>query len=778
MNQTFKQKAVVAGIAAALALGSVASVSANQFADTTNVVSVSAGVTVPVAAAATLANQLLSFTETVQGAVFANAGTLVLTLDTGKWASIGGVSLTTSDQVVTGAFNFLGGLTLTVNGKISTDGKKLTLTTSSPTGSQTAPASLQLKNIVLDTTGVAAGTAINVAIDSSSTITGLSSGSVGKIATTSAAAVTITNPTAVKVAAGASTGTLPGFSFVENIPTSVGTTAGAIKLSLKGGYTWTNRPTATGSTGLSTTSGTGVSDGTAVSGQAGSDATYKVDAQTSGSSKGTITFGGTPSIFVPAGSTGDIVATLTVLDQSQNVIASQDITFASVVTKGITSAASQVSGKTGFDTIFTGRIYDAGSDFTTKNVLKVNEALADSVVTGSAVTLSYNTGKWVDDAATPVALTNNFNATATAGKAGFGLTPCAPVTGNAAALSCTVAAGANDAVAAEISYGFRGINTIGATAGDLTVAVASNSSTTAAAVKVAELKNATSASASGSAPTIIPGNAAIAIPDVVLTETTAAALDTGYFALRLPTGVTFDTTVVPTVTVTKADGTAVTGKLAAVTTGNFLDSGSELQLQVSAASTSTEGPLTVKVSGLKAKATSSASVGDVTLSVFGVATGAATSAADDRSAAKKDAGAKPTKASVKIGTVASNDNPTYPAVNVTDSTKAVISGLPVTAAGKDQGKPGAVYVVFIYGGTVFFMDSTGAWTTYTGKSPASYFTGNLTTVSVDVLKVPTDLSSLKGGQLILGYGLGLAGLSDPFNEMLNNTRYNVLYTVK
>ena len=774
MNQTFKQKAVVAGIAAALALGSVASVSANQFADTTNVVSVSAGVTVPVAAAATLANQLLSFTETVQGAVFANAGTLVLTLDTGKWASIGGVSLTTSDQVVTGAFNFLGGLTLTVNGKISTDGKKLTLTTSSPTGTQTAAASLQLKNIVLDTTGVAAGTAINVAIDSSSTITGLTSGSIGKVATTSAAAVTITNPTAVKVAAGASTGTLPGFSFVENIPTSVGTTAGAIKLSLKGGYTWSARPTITGSTGLTANNSTG----TAVSTQSGSDATYSVTAQTSGSNKGTITFGGTPAVFVPAGSTGDIVATLTVLDESQNVIASQDVTFASIVTKGITSAATQVSGKTGFDTVFTGRIYDAASDFTTKNVLKVNEALADSVVTGSAVTLTYNTGKWVDDAATPVALTNNFNPTAATGKEGFTLGSCAAVTGNAAALSCAVSAGANDAVASEISYAFRGINTIGATAGDLTVAVASNSSTTAAAVKVAELKNATSASASGTVPTVIPGNAAIALPDVVLTETTAAALDTGYFALRLPTGVTFDTTVVPTVTVTKADGTAVTGKLAAVSTGSFLDSGAELQLQVSAQSTTTEGPLTVKVSGLKAKATSSASVGDVTLSVFGVATGATTSADNDRSAAKKDAGAKPTKASVKVGTVASNDNPTYPAVNVADSTKAVISGLPVTAAGKDQGKPGAVYVAFIYGGTVFFMDSTGAWTTYTGKSPASYFTGNLTTVSVDVLKVPTDLSSLKDGQLILGYGLGLAGLSDPFNEMLNNTRYNVLYTVK
>lgn len=100
----------------------------------------------------------------------------------------------------------------------------------------------------------------------------------------------------------------------------------------------------------------------------------------------------------------------------------------------------------------------------------------------------------------------------------------------------------------------------------------------------------------------------------------------------------------------------------------------------------------------------------------------------------------------------------------------------LNASSADVGKQGAIYVAFVYQGQVYFMDSNQTWTTYGGTSPTPYFSGTLpATRTIDVLKAATDLSSLKGGQLYLGYGFGPG---NPFDEMLNAGRYSIVYTVQ
>ena len=788
MNQVFTKKKLAAALTLAFATGGaavlapvpgfVAEAHANSFADTTNASAASAGVTVPVSATASLAGQQIAITETVVGGVFDGSGTIKLKLNNGKWISGNLPTVTlinggTSDSA-----------TIALDGTDTTN--KTVIVTFTNSGANTAATTVKLTGITLDTSGLAVGTDISATVDSSSTLVGLTTGTTLKLATTSGAAVTITSPTATKVAAGAASGNLPSFSFTESITTSVGSTAGAIKLSLKNGYTWTTRPDVaiTGSGGPTMTNGTG----TAVSTQGAGDATYQISAQTSGTNKATFTFGGvTPgAVFVPVGSTGDITATLTVLDQNQAVIATQDIILSNVVTKGLTAAATQVTGKTGFDAVYTGRIYDAASDFTTKNLLQVKEALAGSVAEGSSVSFTYNVGKWMDDAATPAALTNKVNATAASGKEGYVFGACTTASTAPAKLSCaaTETGAANGGVAADISYGLRGINTIGAAVGDLTVLVESNSSSSPTAVKIAEIKDATTATLSGTAPTLVPGASAVALPDVVITEAAAGALAAGNMALRLPSGVTFSTTAVPTVTVTKADGTtALTGKVTAPSTSSFLDSGAEFQLAVAAQSASTDGPMTIKISGLKATAASSASVGNVSMSLFGVATGGTTSVADDRSASKKDAGAKPTKKTLTPASVVSSTAPTIKADVAGAITSQTITSN-IVASGNDQSKLGTVYVAAVLpasvGGGVYLKNSSGAWVAYDPAKPAYYASPvTLGTYSVEVVK-ELDLSTIVGTNIYVGYGLGTVdfGAAAPWNSMLNNGTYQLVYTVK
>lgn len=319
-----------------------------------------------------------------------------------------------------------------------------------------------------------------------------------------------------------------------------------------------------------------------------------------------------------------------------------------------------------------------------------------------------------------------------------------------------------------------------ATAGDLNVTLAgANLSGTAS--KVATLVAATDTSASGTQPVLVAGGSAVALPDLVISEAAKGALDISTaidaIALQLPSGYTFDSSVVPTVTVRDAAGTSK-AIVTAPSIAHYSADARDYKVELSAAwDSSVNGPYKITVSGLKAKASSTTAAStSVALTVGGsdkAVTDTATSTPSSR------IGASAYKQSVKVATSVDAANPVFGTVStIADITKATITGVPLTASGNDQGKPGAIYVAAIINGQVFFMDSAGAFALYTGStSPKAYFTGNLGTHSIDVLKTAFDLTTFKGTQLVVGYGIGITGLSDPFQNMLTNGRYNIIYTV-
>lgn len=438
---------------------------------------------------------------------------------------------------------------------------------------------------------------------------------------------------------------------------------------------------------------------------------------------------------------------------------------------------------TGYDTLFTGRT----SVTAPTDLVALTESAGGSLGANSTVSLALSSGaKFTAGTITPTIVLASDGTSACSNTSLLG-----SITTTNAATATGAVSGTVSTAACKVTLGTGALDLLSATAGDLTVTV-SGTAGASGSVKVATLLDATTTSVSGTLPVVQAGNS-ISLPDVVIGETTAAAItNNATVAIAAPnTSVaSFDITGAKVFAYKVADGSDVTASVFGSATGATLTavppaSGNGNTASVyftsGSKSTTTSGAYKYVVKGLKATLATSAS-GDVSVVVSGsqsvnpnltvTATGSAT---DEVSSA---VGAQITKASVKVASVVSSASPAYPTATVTDSTKAVIVGLPLVAAGNDQGKPGSVYVVFIYAGTVFFMDSTGAWTTYTGATPTAYSTGSLGTTSIDVLKTATDLSSLKGGQLIVGYGLGIAGLGDPFKNMIDNARYNVVYTVK
>lgn len=766
MNQTFKQKAVVASIAAALSLGVVAPASANLFADTTLVAGTSAGVATPVSSTAALTDQVLSLTETAAGSVYANTGNIVLTLDNGKWASIGGVALSTTASDIllasNSGLNFIGAaanadIGTTTAGEIEatldSTGKKLTIGWGLGSTSISSTGTLNLSKIVLDTTGVSVGTAVNVTVDSTSTLSGLSKGATTKLATVSGAGVTTTSTdTTLEVLTKGASTTLSTqtIKIVEALPASLAT-SGNIKVTLPAGVDI-----------LSAADPANGNVTVAAPTFSGNVATYALGGTASTSAQ-TVTLG-TLNVLVPASyAAGDVTATVDV-PLANGTTATTSVKLFSVAEKGTTNSALKASDNTAISTYATLYAGRATQDTTAK--LQVKEVVGGTLIAAGTVIVDLPSG---------VTFGKNYTATEAVGDgAGVNTTPSA-ITANDSALTASEDGKSN----IRITLGAETNATAGtlrltlddldlsdsAAVGDLNVTLSGNAGATAGSVKVAEVKRATESSVSGTVATAVQG-AAIALGDVVITEQKAGALSAGTIGFYVdPAVVTLKTTGV-TVKALKSDGTDTGISI----TPTVDATNGVVSFTASATSTST-GVYAYKVSGVTGTVKTSAVSGDISAVVGGLSATTDTTPTSDE-------GGKAFKQTVVIGKVASNDNPTYPAVTVADSTKAVISGLSVTAAGKDQGKPGAVFVAFIYSGSVFFMDSTGAWTAYTGKAPTAYYTGSLTSQTVDVLKTATDLSSLVGGQLIVGYGLGVAGLSDPFNEMLNNTRYNVLYTVK
>lgn len=504
---------------------------------------------------------------------------------------------------------------------------------------------------------------------------------------------------------------------------------------------------------------------------------------------GDITLVGNSDVLDVSGVTADGDITVTVTGTGDFAGASGSTVIAKAATKGSTVAFLDDS-TSGYTTLFTGR-----KPTLTGEGLTLAETAYGTLPQYGQLTLSLSNGaKFATGGAAAASATTSGNNGALALDAFPTLTTAAATVTTTVGTPSSVTNGAGSVDIKNLL-----LDLTAATAGDLTVSLSGNSGATGSQ-KVAEIKDATNTSTSGSVTTAVVGST-FTLPDIVITEAAKGAIpDTDSIVVLLPEGSTLQTGTSSladatatgavtgvTVKAVKADGTDVTstifGSSPSITAQTATSGVGTLAIAMNSASSvaGVAAPVTITISGVKYKPVSTqtgdidvyvtsvpdANIGDAVSTII-TPTGVAGTAAATGASLKK----------VKGGSVVSSTNPSYPTVTVADVTKAVLAGIPLVAAGNDQGKQGAIYVAFIYNGTVFFMDNAQTWKLYTGATPAAYATGTLGSASIDVLKTATDLSSLKGGQLIVGYGLGIAGLGDPFKNMLDNVRYNVAYEVK
>lgn len=108
----------------------------------------------------------------------------------------------------------------------------------------------------------------------------------------------------------------------------------------------------------------------------------------------------------------------------------------------------------------------------------------------------------------------------------------------------------------------------------------------------------------------------------------------------------------------------------------------------------------------------------------------------------------------------------------------------LTVKTEDVQAHGSIFVAAVLpsslGGGVYFMSSSGGWSPYTScNSAPAYYTGVLPT-SLPIPLPPTDLSSLIGTQLYVGYGGAgpLTPAGTACTNMLNNGTYLLAYTVQ
>lgn len=99
-----------------------------------------------------------------------------------------------------------------------------------------------------------------------------------------------------------------------------------------------------------------------------------------------------------------------------------------------------------------------------------------------------------------------------------------------------------------------------------------------------------------------------------------------------------------------------------------------------------------------------------------------------------------------------------------------------------EGRPLAMYVAAVWQSNVFFLNSSGVWSLYDPKIKVKAFsTFGTTSGSKEIsitLATEADFSAVIGTAIIVGYGRGVEGLSDPFEDMLTNLTYEIVYTIK
>lgn len=491
-----------------------------------------------------------------------------------------------------------------------------------------------------------------------------------------------------------------------------------------------------------------------------------------------------PFLDLTSATAGDINMTVT---SSIAQAGSQTIKLANAVARSAAVTYSDLA-PTGYTTLFVGRTAQ-----TTTDAIVLTEAATGSLLVNGAIVLTLDKGAKFTASST-ITTTEE---PVTSGTAQELVIPDITLGTTATASASTAVTTASTTAGAKNKSTLKGFSfdLSAASTGDMTVTV-SGGAGAVGAVKIATIAEATSASVSGAMPTLVPGGSAATLADIVISESAYGALsstqNSGVLSVRLPVGVTYDTSTVPTVTVTKADGTtALAGKVTTPATSHFTAnaasvSGSTYNLQVIAPSNSSDGPMTIKISGLKAFAASTAASGDLSVLIHGnsAVLGTAPAAADEGSSAAT-VGAMPTKATVKVGTIVSPTVSQIPTATVTGAVSSQTVATSIVPAGNDQNKQGSIFVAALLpstlGGGVYFMSNAGAWTQFSTCAAApTYSEGTLAAVPTIPVVSNYDLTSLIGLRLYVGYGVGGA-LSTPgtaCTNMLNNGTYNLTYTVK
>lgn len=463
-------------------------------------------------------------------------------------------------------------------------------------------------------------------------------------------------------------------------------------------------------------------------------------------------------------------------------------TLTNAGSKGSTLTFVDSDGTTGYKTVFVGRKTESVAD-----QFKVAESVYGSLLQGGTIDVALSNGAFI--AASTLTLTNSALVTACAATSAVSATAGCSVT-----TASTSGTGAGSTV---FTIPTSNLDMGSATAGDVNVTI-SGTAGASGTVKIAEAITATTTSASGSLASLAYDKDNIVtanLPSIVIQENKAGALSgtagatnaDDKIVLSLSNGLVFDNSVVPTVAVTKSDGTKLTGKMQTVTSSSFITSSGgrtndSLVLDMDAASDTTTGAYTITVSGLKVFSVVNATpIGDYSVTVYGDSTATANGApAATDMGNGSTVGAKPYKQSVKVASVSNQSVSNIPAATVTGAnTSQTITGSLVPAA-LDQGKLGSVFVGAILpaslGGQIYGMSSAGAWALWDGQNASFpvYSTGTLAAVPSISFAADMDVSGLVGTMIVTGYGLGgpLSPAGTAFGNMITNSTYNVTYTIK
>ena len=433
----------------------------------------------------------------------------------------------------------------------------------------------------------------------------------------------------------------------------------------------------------------------------------------------------------------DITATVTA-DGTDWAGVSGTAVIASAKLKGTTVAFEESSGATELSTLYAGRTGESTAD-----KLKVSETAPASLTQGGTFTLAVNLGAKFSTVTTLTATEETVSSSYTDSAL---VLPPLTTTSAVASKTGTVTTASASALGIWYYNGFN-FNLAAATPGALQVTV-SGTAGASGTVTLATVINATATTVASSTGTIVPGSA-FDVPDIVITEQKAGALEVNKIGLKFPSGYTIDASGV---TVSAVAGTTSTSNIAWGGVGTTEESYG--YLSVGAQSTTTLGAYTITISGLKVTAASSVNSGDASFIIAGGTTTWATTAS---AGFTSNTYAKPTKETVVFATVVSA---TVPTVNT-----AVLSGTVVSQtflpAGNDIGKVGDVYL-FVAGQ---YHDGS-AWT----ATETPYASG----VTLGSLPLSYDIVGLPGASKVyIGYGLGLTGT---YANMNTNATFVLAYT--